>query len=104
MIAAWFSVWYEPNLLKLFHTYEILKAGVIGVVWVIKKDVVDWAIGAAGGVLAVVGITVAGSIPRTIKFFIIYYNKFSFKWLISLVNYNTNLINWYVSIFKIFIY
>ena len=71
MIAACFSVWYVPNLFKLFRSYEILKAGVIRVVWVVRKDVVDWADGAGGGVLAVVGIALAGSILGTIKFFII---------------------------------
>ena len=53
MIDACFSVWYMPNSLKLFRSYEILKVGVIGVVWVVGKNVVDWADGAAGGVFAV---------------------------------------------------
>ena len=48
--------------------YEILKAGAIGVVWVAGKDKVYWADGAGRGVLTVVGITVVGSIPETIKF------------------------------------
>ena len=68
MVAACFSVWYVSNSLKLFRSYEILKAGTIRVVWVVGKDVVDWADGAAGGVLAVVGIALTGSIPGTNKF------------------------------------
>ena len=87
MIAACFSVWYVPNSLELFRSYEILKA----VVWVALFNsllLCSYAYGLSlGGVLAVVRIALAGSITGAIKFFIIYYNKITFKGSISLVNY-----------------